>query len=210
MTDATNALIYQNMMGKFQKTKELVHFSMQLEASIKHDSIKPEYFLNRVVIDEGDAEFTIERDWTKYPEALKNDFAVTSKIAISSFMIISCKESYAQLFQDEKRGREGLQWASKDKEPDLYSAQMILRVVRNALGHFKSQPTSHEAWGVWSFDANYLKDVFEVKSIEVSLDTRSLEGQQFAWSHMGGVKNFIKVLDYLEADLLRRLKDIKP
>ena len=195
----TNIKNYQNTIEKIKKTKEIIDFSMQLALSIKSGSIKPEHICKQVNMDN---KRMIDRDWTKSETDLKDDFAITAKIAITSYAIIMLKESYAALHSNS----HGIAWANKEDNPDLYSAQKILQVVRNALGHMKSIPDTLEAKAYWNFRDSKDEDLFEIKQIEVVLDTRILDGQEFSWNQLGGLNNFLKVLDFLEQDLQNRLK----
>ena len=105
-----------------------------------------------------------------------------------------CKERYILIKKNK--------WADKNKEPDLWAAQQILKVVRNALGHMKVQGNNLIASATWDFSKEKEKlGVLEVKKIGVVLDTINLQDQMFAWSHMGGLANFIKVLNFLKEHL---------
>lgn len=193
----------KSAIEKIKKTKEIIQFAYQLSYSIESASIKPENIISELLIT-GKEDLHIQRDWSKYPHSLKNDFANTTKINIISFQIIVCKEIYSSLFI-----KYGLKWAERDTNSDLYAAQEILRHIRNALGHFKSLPLELEAYGVWDFTDQKGKIInlgkLEIKSINVVLDATNLHGVVFAWNHIGGIKNFIKILDYLEDDLSRRI-----
>lgn len=193
-----NIITLKTQIEVFKKTKEIINFALQLQASIK-----PEHMLKKILVDEGEAEFIVERDWTNHDEILKDDFAVTAKIATINFAIIVCRESYKKLFG------KTLVWATKTDNNDLYAAQHILSGIRHALSHMRTTEGNPDARGVWIFenDKKY-KGRFEVKSIGVTLDTTSLEGQPFNWNQIGGLKNFIKVLGYLEENLSYRIQQL--
>lgn len=198
--------VYGKAIEQIKKTIETIDFAMQLSFALMSGMIKPEQLPTKILVGNGDDEYLVERDWSKYEEFLRQDFAGLTKIALASYLTIVCKESYARLFIKKEKGGFGLAWADKQTNFELYSAQMILKVVRNALGHMVAEPSTLEARSYWDFKDKDDKDRFEIKSIGVVLDTRDLQGKAFEWAQMGGIKNFKKVLEFLIKDLQKRIE----
>lgn len=196
--------VYGVIVERINKTIEVIDFAMQLSAALQQGTIRPEH-LGAVVVDRGDAEFMVERDWLKSEEYLKKDFADITKIAIVSYQIIICKEAYWRAFLKKEQGGLGLQ--KPEKNTDLHGAQMILNVVRNALGHMTCKNGELSAMAYWDHEDKKGNDKFEVKSIGVALDTRGLKEEVFSWEQMGGIKNFKKVLKFLAEDMQKRIED---
>ena len=185
-----------------KKTKEIIKFAYQLSYSIQYGNISPNNIMPEIY-DKYGKEF-INRDWRKYPDSLKEDFASTSRICIVSFQIIVCKEIYASLFS-ALANKNRLSWAEKSNAPDLFAAQEILKHTRNTLGHFKSSSQEQVGYGVWDFSKRECPGKLEIKEINVTLDTTHLQGQMFDWDQMDGIQNFIKILDFLQQNLVNRL-----
>lgn len=203
MQELEKKLIYQQVIGAIKKTKEVIDFAHQIEAAILYGFIKPQDIPKTVLIGPENDVYCAERDWTKYEDDFKNDFANVLKIGTVSHHIIVLKESYAALFV--KNNPYGLKFAEKTSEPDLWAAQEILRHIRHVLGHMSVDKIDPFARATWNFiDSNGKNNCpgkLEVVHIGVELDTTNLQGVAFNWNQIGGIKYFYKILDYLIEDL---------
>ena len=180
-----------------KKTRETIYFSIQLADAVNRESIRPEHFEKNLKIQEKNSNnpFYINLDWTQYPEIFK-ETANDIQVNIISHMIIVCNESYSkELF------------VKKEDNFDLYSAQKILRLIRNAMAHMSAQP-NEMALPHWNITIEKDRSLFEVKSIGVTLNAVNLHGEIFRFSHLGGLENFLKVLKYLEEDLQKKIKTL--
>ncbi len=197
----------KNTVDKLKKTKEVINFAYQLSFSLENNLIKPDNIEKEIIYTVGKERYVIKRDWGLDTDALRNDFAKITRINIISFQIIVCKESYASLFIDDNCSQ--LTWADKDNNPDLYASQNILKCIRDALGHFKARPSELDAYGTWNFLDKKGKNLYpkslKIKSLDITLDTVNLQDEIFDWNHIGGIQNFIAILDYLKNDLTKRL-----
>jgi len=203
MQESEKKAIYYQVIDLIKKTKEVIDFVHQIEASIVYDFIKSHNITKEVLIVSENGDYHIERDWTKYENDLKSDFAKTLKINTVSYQIIVLKESYAALFVENNP--YGLRFAEKSNDPDLWAAQEILKQIRNALGHMRADRSGSFAQATWDFIDNKGRNKcpgrLEVTRIGVILDTTHLQGVAFNWNQIGGIKNFNKILDYLIEDL---------
>lgn len=194
----------KNSIEKLKKTKEVIEFAYQLSYSIESGLIKSENIQSELIVATGKEEWVINRDWRKFEDALTNDFAIIIRINIVSFQIIVAKESYASLFVSEE-----LRWATENEKPDLFGAQSIFKCIRDALGHFKAPMQDLYASGSWNFrdkkGRQQYPNKLHIKSLGIYLDTVELQDKRFDWEHIGGIANFIKILDYLIADLVLRI-----
>lgn len=172
------------------KAQELIHFSVQLSDSICRGIIIPEMFEKRLIIPEPNNAFLIELDWTQHRELFK----MTSEdilVGASSHAIISAKECYVPEF-----------WVKEGVNGDLFAAQQIFRLVRNALAHMK--PAGEVIMPVWDIRNPKDRRVFEIKKFEIRLDATDLDGKQFRFSQIGGITNLLAILKYLVGDLKER------
>lgn len=174
-------------------TKEMIHYSIQLTDAVQKDRIRPEHFEPRLIVPESHGNFRIELDWSQSPKAFKMR-ADDAQIHIASFAIITCKESYP----------EGL-WVTEEKDSDLYAAQMILKLVRDAMGHMKARRKEYAA-PYWDINKKNRR-IFEIKPLKIVLDAQSLHDQQFRFSQLGGLANLLKILDYLITDLKHKINN---
>jgi hypothetical protein len=173
--------------------KELIYFSIQFEDAIQSNVIRPEHFEKYLAVPEkvSNSVFYINLDWGKHPDIFKS-IAEDAQIGIANFAIICCKESYSKEL-----------WVEKTEDSDLYSAQMILKSVRNAIGHMSAQPNGL-AVPIWDINSKN-RILFEIKCLGITLDTRNLHGTMFHFSHLGGLGKFLSLLDYLEKDLQKKI-----
>lgn len=175
------------------KTKELIFYSVQLTDAVQRGAIRPEHFESKLIVPEPHSKngFHIDLDWTKFPEV----FSLTAndaQVHIASYAIIICKESYPKSL-----------WVEESLDADLYSAQMILKLIRDALGHMCAN--SHQAaMATWDINKKNRR-IFEIKKLDIFLDARQLHDQQFKFSHLGGLSNLLLILDYLATDLKSKL-----
>lgn len=200
----------QSSIETFKQTKFMMQYAWQLEGSIKNNSIKPENLTKVVFVDENEAEFTVEFDWTKHPKEFQG-YASQARISIISFWIIQCREIYHALFNKGKEidSNKLLYEEPSSTNIDLYAAQCILPHTRHAFGHFKicldDNLNNDTAIPKWSFDKSGVKKL-EIKRLNITLDTAALGDKQLEWSDIGGIKNFIKILDILRENLEEKLK----
>jgi len=175
-----------------KKTKELIFYSIQLTDAVQKEKILPEHFEKELPVLEpySDNHFYIELDWTKYPEIFKQT-ADDIQVNATSHAIIICKESYSETL-----------WVKEEENPDLYAAQMVLKLVRDAMGHMKAGSEIFAA-AYWDINKNNRR-IFEIKSLGIALDFTNLHDTQFKPSHLGGFSNVLRILDFLLEDLKKR------
>ncbi|GAB4189901.1 MAG: hypothetical protein Tsb0015_10750 [Simkaniaceae bacterium] len=109
-------------------------------------------------------------------------------IHIVSYAIIICKESYSPIF-----------WVKERENPDLFSAQVILKLIRDAMGHMKTRSIDHAA-PFWNINKNFQR-IYKIEKLGIVLDTTSLHDKQLKFSQIGGITNLIRIIDFLIDDL---------
>lgn len=71
------------------------------------------------------------------------------------------------------------------------------------MGHMSAH--SHEiALPYWDINKKDQK-IFEVKKLGISFNAETLHGQQFRFSHIGGLTTLLEILDFLAVDVKQRL-----
>lgn len=186
-------IILKTAFNSLNKTKEMIYYSIQLTDAVHKELIRPEHFANHLIMPEPHSSniFYIDLDWTKHPEIFKQT-ADNAQINIASFAIITCKESYSKLL-----------WVKEEENPDLYAAQIILKLVRDAMGHMCAKSEEFAA-SYWDINKKNQR-IFEIKELGIVLDARNLHDQQFKFSQLGGLANLLKILDYLIKDLKNKI-----
>jgi len=188
----------QEILGKalaaLNKTKELICFVVQLNDAVKQGAIRPDQFKKKVRVTELSLgnQFDINLDWAQSPVLFKQT-ADDVMSCIINYTAVLCKESYPKSL-----------WVTKEEDEDLYAAQMILKFVRDATGHIKVA-TKNFAVPFWDINAKYREECFEIKELGIVFNAKGLHGSQFQFTHLGGVTNFLRILDYLIKDLKARL-----
>jgi len=183
----------ENTLAALKKTKEIIYYAIQLNDAINQGEIKPVQLEKKLVIQEPNADaIVIDLDWTQNLIAFKETSDDAMTLTISS-AIITCKESYAKIL-----------WVKDEQEkesPDLYAAQTIQKLIRDALGHMCVREKDFAApyWDI----PNKHRRIFEIKSLGIIFDAHNLHDKQFRWSHVGGLSNFLKILIYLINDIDR-------
>ena len=180
-------------------TRKQIDYAIQLANAVNKGLIKPEYFEKLPIIvpePHSNNNFEIMVDWTKFPDEFK-EMADDAQVAIASFAIITCKESYPQDLRIE----------NKNENFDLYSAQKIQQLVRNAMGHFQICLETGVARPIWDINSKD-RQLFCIESIGVKLDATNLHGQVFKFSHLGGLGKYLDVLRFLENDLRNQINKI--
>ena len=174
------------------KTKEMIYFGIQLTDAIQRETIQPQHFEKNLIVPEPHAETGIyfELDWSKDPDILKLT-AEDALIHIASYAIIICKESYPSIF-----------WVKEHEHPDLFSAQTILKLIRDAMGHMKTRSCDHAA-PFWSINKTFQR-IYKIERLGIILDATQLHDKQLKFSQMGGITNLIRIIDFLIDDLEKK------
>ncbi|MBS0606934.1 MAG: hypothetical protein JSR57_08290 [Verrucomicrobia bacterium] len=180
-------------LASLKKTKELIYYAVQLTDAVQRGAIRPEHFEKCLIVPEPHSknQFCIELDWTQYPEIFKQT-ADDAQVNIASYAILICKETYSNVL-----------WIDEEKNADLYAAQMILKLVRDAMGHMRAESKGFAA-PYWDINKKHRR-ILEIKELGIIFDAESVHGKQFKFSHLGGLTNFLKILNYLIKDLHERL-----
>lgn len=205
-------VIIQHTIEKIKKTKEVIDVAIILKTSMEDGYINAENIKSEGVFQYKEfSEYRTRKiNWQKNEKPLKDDFSKIAMISMISYAIILCKESYASLFVSNNKYKKIFTWAEQSVEPDLHAAQNILKSVRDALGHCKASQLELDAAATWDFTDNNGKPknigILNIKTINILLDTTNLQDVVFNWDHLGGIGNFIKILDYLQNDLEKRIK----
>ncbi len=184
-------------LASLKKAEEMISYAIQLCDAVHKEKIRPDDFEKRLVVPEPHSEnqFYVDREWAKDPAGFKgasND----AQVCIVSYMIILCKESYPAVL-----------WIAEGKEsmqPGLYAAQIILKLIRDAMAHILTGPQGFAA-PYWKITSSKYRKKFSIEEIGVALDATSLHGKQFKFSDIGGLANLLKILDYLAQDIQVRL-----
>lgn len=182
-------------LHSLNRNKEMIFYAIQLGDATQKGSIKPEHFEKYLIVPEPRAnkQFHIKLDWTKHPELFIHT-ANAATIHIASFAIIVCKESYPRIL-----------WVEEEQNPDLYGAQIILKLVRDAMGHMRTG-VDGIARPFWDIKKLHRKR-FDIKDLRITFDATDLDKQEFEFIHIGGLSNLLKIMDYLAEDLRARLAD---
>ncbi len=185
--------VRQTAFNSLVKAKEQIFFAIQFDDAVHRGKIHPSDFVKKLQVPEhySGTSFVIDCDWEKDPENFQRTSSNSMMNAINGAIMI-CKESYHESLR-----------VKCEENSDLYAAQMILKCIRDAVGHVAAH-SLEEAAPYWDLNENYRK-VFEIKRLGISLDARHLHCTQFKWSHIGGLTNLLKILDYLIDDLREKL-----
>lgn len=175
------------------KSKEMIHFACQLADAICRNTIKPEFLEPKLIYPDlySGSSFEIDVDWVNNPILFK-ETAEDAQIAIMSWALIVAKESYGPEL-----------WVTVDVNQEVYAAQVILQLIRNALAHMKATK-EFEVNARWQIDRQYKNKVFEINRLGICLDTSDLDGLVFRPSHIGGLKAINNLLSFLHEDLENR------
>lgn len=189
MTEQDAKSITNTAIKNLLKTKEMIYFGVQLTDAIQRGTIQPHHFEKNLIVPEPHAQtgFYFELDWTKYPDILKLT-AEDALIHIASFAIIICKESYPSTF-----------WVKENENSDLFSAQAVLKLIRDAMGHMQTRSIDHAA-PFWNINKN-MRRAYNIKKLNISFDATNLHDKQLKFSQIGGLTNLIKIIDFLTDDL---------
>lgn len=176
-------------LAAFNKAKEMIWFGIQLADAVNRGSIQPKHFEKNLTVPEPNSKtgFYFELDWTKHPDIFKST-ADDALICIANYAIIMCKESYPSVL-----------WVKEHEDGDLFSAQIILKLIRDSMGHIRTRSIGHAA-PFWRVDKN-LQKIYEIKKLNIIFDATNLHDKQLKFSQIGGITNIIRILDYLIGDL---------
>lgn len=171
------------------KTKEMIYYGIQLTDAVQRGAVQPHHFEKNLIVPEPHSKtgFYFELDWTKYPDIFRST-ADDALIHIASYAIIICKESYPSAL-----------WVKENEDGDLFSAQIILKLIRDAMSHMQTRSTNHAA-PFWTINKN-LQKIYEIKKLNIIFDATNLHDKQLKFSQIGGITNLIRILDYLIGDL---------
>ena len=147
----TGKSIIEKILRVLAKTKELIFYAVQLTDAVQRGTIRPEHFESNLIVPEPHTNngFHISLDWSKFPEIFLL-IADDAQVHIASYAIIICKESYPKSL-----------WVEESSNPDLYSAQMILKLIRDALGHMCAS-SNEAAVATWSVNKKDRR-IFEIE-----------------------------------------------
>ena len=185
--------ILEKALNALNKTKELICSALQLTNAVNRGTILPGQFKKNLQVFESDSgnRFNISLDWEQRPDYFKKVVGQDIQSCIINYAIILGKESYSKI-----------PWAQENV--DLFAAQKILKFVRDAVGHIYPFATKERAVPMWRIDHKEDLRRFEIRELQIVLDTRNLNGIPFEFSHLGGVENLLKILNYLIKDLEKR------
>lgn len=121
-------------------------------------------------------------------------------LASSAFALLHCAECYFDFFAEEEI------FAEEKENSDLLSAQMMLRLIRNSLGHpYVRDGQLKIRWNVKNKD---YRKLYTVKKIGLSLNAIDLDGRDFQLKDLNpeayGLESLIKLLNFLKEDLKNR------
>lgn len=191
---------YENVLLAFQATKPAIFYALQFAQAAIEKEIKPEHFGHKEAL----AGHFKQIDWTNNTTAFSHQ-ADNAAHAIVGFWILICYEAYFDLIEGEP-----VEYANN---PDLHSAQMILKLLRHAMAHPKvtSDGYVRTMWNIQqpSKRREGYNKLYEVKKINVILDARNLNGTDFKMAHLGGWDNFFKLLTYFEQHLEENISQLK-
>ncbi len=181
-------------IATFTDTIKRIIFSLQVADLVKKGILKPEHFTKTL---SSQGSIIGYADWTKNPEDFKKTSDDVQFTSLASAITL-CKEIYKQAI--------GKTFANEKDNRELYSAQMILKIIRNALAHILAI-SNKLAKPVYKIEKREECKLYEVKSIGVTLDTSNLYDvvEEFNFDDLGGLLNFIKLLNYLKNDLENRI-----
>jgi len=171
------------------KTKEMIYYGIQLTNAVHTGVIQPHHFEKQLIVPEPHSQkgFYFELDWSKHPDIFQST-AEDALIHIASYAIIICKESYPSLL-----------WVKEHEDADLFSAQVILKLIRDAMGHMQTQSIDYAA-PFWSINKN-LQRIYQIKKLNIVFDATNLHDKQLKFSQIGGMTNLIRIIDFLIDDL---------
>ncbi len=184
---------YEATIKTCKCAREHICFGLEVSNAILNDVLKPEH----LEFDKGCYWKTIE--WNKNIEVFKEQ-AEWLSFACFSFAVILFCETYFDLYEGKT--------VDPNEESDLYSAQMILRIVRNSMGHVSAN-SSEMVQMRWNVEKKEYRRPYKVKEINMELDATDLNGQIFKLDPLGGMVNFLNLLNYLEKNLIDETSKIK-
>ena len=127
-------------------------------------------------------------DWSNNPKKLKEQAEALPLITIG-FWMQACEESYFDLVQGK--------FTDQHKNPDLYAAQKIFRIIRNSFGH---PYTAHEKQVKirWNLENEKYRQKYEIKQLGIVFDATDLHEKDFKVADIGGWEKFFQLLNYLK------------
>jgi hypothetical protein len=191
-----NTNILKTAVQSLKKSKVMIHYSLQLVDSVQRGNIKPEHFEKRLIIPEKSHSnyYKFELDWEKFPEIFK-ETTEDAHVFISSYALITCKE----LCTEDT-------WVIESEDPDLFAAQNILKLIRNAMAHVKFSIEDNTIRPHWKILNNKAKRIFNVGKLNITLDATNLHDKPFELNHIGGFANLLKILNFMIDELERKIK----
>lgn len=124
-----------------------------------------------------------------------------------NYPLIVAKEFYVSdkaLLVGGKSEAEEIEKLS-DTEKDLWAAQGIFKIFRDAFVHMKINDMGTRLEPRYENKQEKNCRVYEIKKLNICFDEKRLNGKKLEWSHIGGQLNFIRLIKFLEDDLKKRL-----
>lgn len=197
MIDNNKIAHYKDVIQALRKTKELIYYSIQLTNAVHTEVIRPEFFEARLRVPELNNTFDFVLDWKKLPPFVFKEITDDIQVVIGSYAMIVSKEIYPKDL-----------WVTKDDiNQDLYVAQTIQKLVRDAFAHIVVNEDG-KAQAKWDMNESYRK-LYVIKGINLNFDATNLHGEFFKFSHLGGLGKYLEILDILILDLENRIKKFK-
>lgn len=176
----------ESIISSFANTIDAISWSLNLSSFILNETVKLSDFSHMSLSNR--FPFLSPVNWNNSLE-----YADMLPLAVCAFYISACAEGYFKLFDGQE--------IKKEINPDLHSAQMILRILRNSLSHPYVSVDPSMIKIRWNARKPRYKKVFVVAKIDVTLDATDLDEKEFKLNDLGGWHNFLKLLRYLKDNL---------
>lgn len=176
----------KSVIQSFVVAEESILYALSISKLLLNDYVNKYDF--QAASDECD--FLQKIDWVNNIQNFKEK-AHYLPLALTDHAIAICEEGYFDLYDGKI--------IFKDINSDLYAAQTIFRIIRNSLNHpYVNNMQVKIRWNVRNVK---YQEIHEVKELGIILDTNNLDGKDFTMDAIGGLKNFIKLLNYLKVNI---------
>ena len=181
----------ETIITAFTMAEDAILYSLTLSSLIINRHVKSQDF-QKVEF----PKFFRKINWDQHPKSFSAQ-AESFPMAVFAFEFVKCSEGYFDL--------SGGKTVDPNENSDLYSAQMILRIIRNCFGH--TMVKDNQLRIQWNIKRKEYKKRFKVKKIGLVLDARKLDGKEFKLKELGGNgwEKLFKFLNYLKEDLRSKL-----
>ncbi len=177
----------------FEMAIESISFALYLSSALLNNRIIPSQLNDSF---KGLPNFIPEIDWDKNSNF--NEQAEMLPLGIVAFWMTACVEGYFDLTKGNG--------APFDENEDLYSAQMILKIIRNSMGHpFIS---GDQVKILWNVKYKKYRQKYVVKELGIILDARNLDKKEFKIADFGDWPACLKksTRDYVDYAALEKKK----